>query len=262
MKKQIVLLTAILGIIIIGCDKETNNITPTNLKDSIQIETHSLLINNNGVSFIEYFYTDSTVITYKDYTSEEYKEYNYSNDSVVVNTYNENDVLKSKEVYHYNEANQIEYVNSYTGEDSVFLERKEYEYQDQTLVKIDAYFPEFFYFLNENVHEHEAVSETGVWTKYRYEYNNKQTAYFMMNLPESKVEYLSDNAIVLKVAEWTEYLDGAGVNDSTINHIDTIYTSTFEYDSDGLILREYRTLSDDIDTLEFIYSTVIEWVEN
>ena len=87
----------------------------------------------------------------------------------------------------------------------------------------------------------------------------------MMNIPETKVEYLSDNAIILKVAEWTEYIDEMGVNDSSINyinHIDTIYTSTFEYDSDGLISREYRSFSDDIDTLEFIYSTETEWVKN
>jgi hypothetical protein len=265
MKKQIVLMAGILGIIFIGCDKETDNTPPIDSKDSIQIETHSLLINYNGANYIEYLYTDSTVISYKDYKSGEYKEYNYTDDSIVVNTFNENYVLKNKEVYHCNADNQIEFVNSYIGENSVFVEKKEYEYQEKILVKINAYLPEIFRFQDENVQEHEKVSEAGIWTKYRYEYNSKKTAFYMMNIPETKVEYLSDNAIVLKVAEWTEYIDGMGVNDSSINHInhiDTIYTSTFEYNSDGLISREYRTLLDDIDTLEFIYSTEIEWVKN
>ena len=262
MKSLIVILTGILGIIFSGCDKKTDNISPTGLEDSTQIETHSLLINKDGVNYIEYFYTDSTVISYKDYASGEYKEYNCSDDSIVVNTYIGNNVLKSKEVYHYNAYSQIEYVNSYTGENSVFFEKKVYKYQEQILTKIDAYLPEIFSFQNENVQEYETVGEAGVWTKYRYEYNSKQTAFFMLNLPEAKIECISDNAIILEVAEWTEYVDGMGFNDSTINHIDTIYTSTFEYDSNGLISREYRYLSDDIDTLEFIYSTETEWVIN
>lgn len=256
MKKLIILLSGISGIIFLGCDKETDS------KDSIQIETHSLLINKDGSNYIKYMYTDSTVISYTNYTSGDYKEYNYTGDSIVVNTYNENDALKSKEVYHYNADNQIEYVNSYTGENSVFIEKKEYEYHEQILTKIDAYFPEIFSFQDENIKEYETVSEAGVWIKCKYEYNNKQTAFVLINIPEPKVEYLSGNAIILKVAEWTGYIDGMGVNDSTISHIDTIYTSTFEYNPDGLISREYRNLPDGIDILEFIYSTETEWIEN
>ncbi|MDA3883715.1 MAG: hypothetical protein PF481_10575 [Bacteroidales bacterium] len=262
MRKRIVILTGILGIIFSGCDKQNENISPSDSKDSTQIETHSLLINKNGVNYIEYLYTDTTVISYTDYTSGEYTEYNFANDSVVVNTYNENDVLKTKEVYHYNADKQIEYVNSYTGENSVFVEKKEYEYQEQILTKIDAYIPEIFSFQDENVQEYETVSEAGVMTTYKYEYNNKQNAFFMINLPETNVEYLSDNAIILKTAEWSEYIDNMGINDSTINHFDTIYTSTFEYDFEGLISREYRNLSDGIDTLEYFYSTETEWIEN
>jgi hypothetical protein len=262
MRKRIVILTGILGIVFSGCDKQNENISPSDSKDSTQIETHSLLINKNGVNYIEYLYTDTTVISYTDYTSGEYTEYNFANDSVVVNTYNENDVLKTKEVYHYNADKQIEYVNSYTGENSVFVEKKEYEYQEQILTKIDAYIPEIFSFQDENVQEYETVSEAVVMTTYKYEYNNKQNAFFMINLPETNVEYLSDNAIILKTAEWSEYIDNMGINDSTINHFDTIYTSTFEYDFEGLISREYRNLSDGIDTLEYFYSTETEWIEN
>jgi hypothetical protein len=190
------------------------------------------------------------------------KKYEYTGDSVVVKTYNEIDILDNKEVYHYNSNNQIVIVNCYAGENSIFVEQKEYEYQDRILTKINAYLPEIFTFLNGNINEHETVSENAIWTKYKYGYNENQTAYFMINLPETKVECISENAIILKVSEWTEYVDGMGINDSTINHIDTIYTSTFEYDSDGLISKEYRNSSDDIDTLEYIYSTEIEWIKN
>ena len=262
MKKLLVLLTGILGIIFSGCDKENDNISPSDSNDSTQVETHSLLIVQNGVNHIEYLYTDSTVISYTDFTSGDYKEYDYVGDSVVVKTYNENSVLENKEVYHYNSNNQIEYVNSYNGENSVFVEKKEYEYQNEMLTKIDAYLPETFSFQGGNVEQWGVVSNAAVWTEYKFDYNDKQTAFFMINLPESNVEFLSDNAIVLKVAEWTEYIDGMGVNDSTINHVDTVYTSTFEYKSDGLISREYRNLSNDIDTLDYIFSTEIEWTRN
>jgi hypothetical protein len=259
MRKLLVLLTGILGIIFSGCDKENDNISPSDSTDSTQIETHSLLIMKNGVNYIEFLYTDSTVISYSDYTSGDYKEYEYFGDSVVVKTYNKNSNLESKEVYNYNSNNQIENVNCYNGESSVFVEKKEYEYQNQILTKIDAYLPETFSIQDGNVQEWGAVSNAAVWTEYKFKYNDKQTAFFMINLPESNVEYLSDNAIVLKVAEWTEYIDGMGVNDSTINHVDTVYTSTFEYDSYGLISREYRKLSDDIDTFDYVYSTETEW---
>jgi len=262
MRKILVLLTGFLGIIFSGCDKENDNISPSDSSDSTQIETHSLLIMQNGVNYFEYLYTDSTVISYSDFTSGDYKEYDYVGDSVIVKTYNKNNVLENKEVYHYNSNNQIEYVNCYSGENSAFVETKEYEYQNEILTKIDAYLPETFSFQDGNVQEWGAVSDEAIWTDYYFDYNDKQTAFFMINLPETNVEYISVNAIILKLAVWSEYIDGEGMGDSTINHIDTIYTSTFEYNSDGLISKEYRNLSDEIDTLNYIYSTETKWINN
>jgi hypothetical protein len=74
MIKQITLLTGIIGIIFSGCDKETENSAPSDTKDSIQIETHSLLIKKDGVNYSEYLYTDTTVISYTDFALGKYKK--------------------------------------------------------------------------------------------------------------------------------------------------------------------------------------------
>lgn len=102
MRKSIVLLTGFLGMMVSGCNKEIDidTITQSDSKDSTQVETHSLLIIKDGVNYIKYLYTDSTMISYTDFITGQYKEYNYAGDSVIVNTYIENNVLENKDVYH------------------------------------------------------------------------------------------------------------------------------------------------------------------
>jgi len=263
MKKLIVIMTVILGIIFSGCKKEDpNSISPDNLTDSVLTEKHSLLIIKNGTNHIEYLYTDSTIISYTNYSSGEHNEYIFTNDSTVINTYNINDILKNKETYYFNTENQIEYVNCYKDENATFVQKKIYEYQQQVLTKVDGYIPELFKFQNGNIQEYETVSDDAIWTKYKYEYNNKQNAFFMINLPETEIQYISNNAIVSVIAEWTENVDGMGQTIPSIEHIDTIYTSTFEYNTEGLISKEFRKLSNSIDTLEYLYSTETEWIKN
>lgn len=123
------------------------------------------------------------------------------------------------------------------------------------LIHVKALLPETMEYVDNNVVKYGKVDIVHArWTDYYYRYDNMINPFYQIGLPSSVLQ-LSQNNVTAKIAVWTEYVDCMLVNDTTcgpIDHVDTIYTSTFVY-KDKKPMVEYRKSRSGIDTLYYYY---------
>jgi hypothetical protein len=232
--------------------------------DNSNNSRNSLVILKNYDTIAYYIYYDSMVIyskTFYDQTMITDYIYN-SSDSLIRMVINDlsTQSITYKDI-NYNSSgliNTIDVSRVNQSGDSL-TEKQVFDYDPNgNLVKINAYLPETFKYKLDNVIENGKVNvKLLVWTDYIYTYDSKYNPLLDIGLPKISAINISNNNITSVIAHWTSYSDCLMPPDTeivTFDHIDTIYNSEFDYNSDNLPFIEYRHYSDRTDTLEYLYN--------
>jgi|GEM_PF-3941648 len=252
--KKLTLILLIFSLIFQNCHKDNE----TEQTDKLYL----LKITKNSKQYLEYKYSDSQIIYFKNFSDSIYKkwefEYNSLNELTKINEYNKNDQQISRFEYVYNTDSLISSIFIYkinNGQESLIEEQKLNYDNENKLIKIDAYLPETFEYDGLDIIKHGKVSDQGIWKDFEYSYDNKNNVLSKIGMPAISPNYISKHNIDSVIANWTEYIDNMGIDsiESTKKHKDLIYSSIFEYNENGYPKIEYRNYSNYVDTIEYIY---------
>lgn len=262
MRNTILIFTACL-IGILSCKKDNENEAPDSQIDSVRIDVNVLTITDQNGSFTEYKYTESEIISCE-IDSRLYKFEYDSLDQLKERLWFDDDVLTRRDEYVYGTSNEIISINVYLIRDSAeqLYEEQTCIYSGDKLVKIDASQPITFEYENANVLKYGCVGEqgewdgNGMWLETEYEYNDKKNILSHINMPPLETEYISENLIESKTVT-RKQISGT---DSSIMYSFHIYESTFEFDSNGNPVVEYRrNIGLSTDTIRYSYTSEIHW---
>jgi hypothetical protein len=258
MKNNKVILILIMYLVL-GCEKE-----PSNNQDINTLTKYTFLIINKSDTVSKLIYSDSLIFLYKTMENNMFEETYYHYDSIGLliglTTNNVKNNLKTFKDFYYDSVKRISTIKVcqilQNGDSLKEVQTLDYN-ENGKLININAFLPETFEYENSNVIKNGNVNvDKAIWTDYSLSYDNYNNPFYNIGLPMISVKELSQNNIITKIAKWIEYPDcmvPGDVNCKPINHNDTIYTSTFEYNNDNKPKFEYRKSKSGIDTLRFIY---------
>lgn len=228
------------------------------------VTKHSIIILNKSDTLLRVYYSDSMILSFKSMENniieETDFEYNSKNVLTGLTTKNLKYNYTTYKDFSYDSLKRISSINVlrvFENGDSI-KERQLIDYNSTSkLIKINSFLPETFEYIGNNVTKNGKVNEeVAIWTDYVYSYDNMVNPVYNIGLPLINVKQISQNNIKSKLAAWIEFTDCILPNDVNflpMNHIDTIYTSTFEYNEIKKPTIEYRKYKRGIDTLNYIY---------
>ncbi|TVR72904.1 MAG: hypothetical protein EA408_05925 [Marinilabiliales bacterium] len=247
-----------------GCEKEP--------ADEIYYEysfEHSLIIINKQDTLLQLIYTDSLIISYKTMENNiiEETEFHYDSSGLLtgLTIYNLTNNRLTHKDFSYDSLNRISSI--YVSRPPIrILETRTLIYNEAgKLIQIKAFFPEAFEYAGNNVSKNGRVDiDIGVWTEFVYSYDSMINPVYNIGLPLISAKQLSQNNRKSKIALWDEYPDCMLEDDphcNIINHVDTIYTSTFVYNRENKPKTEFRKYKNRVDTLVYLYKTTARKIE-
>lgn len=247
-------LIAIAGLILISLGCEQN-------ETAEEIIVKTLTITYNSDAYIVINYTGEQVINYKDFSGENLKisSFEYNDENVLIGMYVSDGDKETHQIFNYSDDNIISEIQVLEVIDGIEkeIEIKTLEYNSSGyLIKINTYLPETFSYVDSRTFKYGYVKK-GVWTENIFLLDDYSNPLSQIGLPPITPETILEHNIVSSTAQWTEYYDCMGINDTTcidqIKHSDMIYTSIFEYNENQLPIVEYRNKDGAVDTVRYFY---------